>query len=95
MRNRHRRQDIYDLWLLLSEAQDWTLTDREALRNCIVASAQSRGLRAECLSLRDPQVIHMAAAGYLDLQAEIDGPLPEFDAIYRSVQNFYENLPWI
>ncbi len=95
VRNRYRRQDVYDLWLLTSEVQDWTLADRQALRDCIVASAHSRGLRAERLSLRDPRVIHMAAVGYLDMQAEIDGPLPEFDAIYRSVQSFYENLPWI
>lgn len=95
LRNRHRRQDVYDLWLLLSEVQDWTLADREALRNCIVASAKSRGFRAEMMSLRDPRVVQMAAAGYFDMQAEIDGPLPEFDTIYRSVQNFYENLPWI
>lgn len=94
VRNRHRRQDIYDLWLLLSEVQDWQLADREALRDCIVASAHSRGLRAELISLRDPRVIHMAAVGYLDLHAEIAGSLPEFDLIYHSVQNFYENLPW-
>lgn len=94
VRNRHRRQDVYDLWLLLSEVHDWAHADRQALRDCIVASTQSRGLRAEPLSLRDPRVTQMAAVGYLDMQAEIDGPLPAFDAIYRSVQNFYENLPW-
>jgi predicted nucleotidyltransferase component of viral defense system len=95
VRNRHRRQDIYDLWLLMSEVQDWTSADRRALRDCIVASAQSRGLRAELMSLRDPRVIQMAAMGYRDMEAEIDGPLPEFDTIYLSVQKFYENLPWI
>jgi len=95
VRNRYRRQDIYDLWLLLSEMQNWAAADRQALKDCIVASAQARGLLAELKSLRDPRVIEMAAVGYLDMQAEIDGPLPEFDAIYRAVQNFYENLPWI
>jgi hypothetical protein len=81
VRNRCRRQDVYDLWLLLSEVQDWAPADRQALKEYIVASAQSRGLLAELNSLRDPRVIEMAAVGYLDMQAEIDGPLPEFDAI--------------
>lgn len=93
-RNRNRRQDIYDLSLLLAEVKDWTHAERRSLKECIVASALSRYVIAESISMRDPEIMRMTAKGYEDLQAEVDGPLPDFGAIYQVVQDFYESLPW-
>jgi hypothetical protein len=38
--------------------------------------------------------MEMAAKGYEDMAAEVDGPLPAFDDIYQQVLKFYEDLPW-
>jgi predicted nucleotidyltransferase component of viral defense system len=93
-RNRNRRQDVYDLSLLLSEVDDWTQAEKLSLRECLVASAGSRDIHAQIDSMRHPEIKSMAAKGYEDMQDEVDGPLPSFDEIYQAVQDFYEGLPW-
>lgn len=93
-RNRERYQDVYDISLLLNEVTDWTHSERKSLHECIVASARSRDLEARLESMRDSEVRSRAAKGYIDLQAEIDGPLADFDQTYAAVQAFYEGLPW-
>jgi predicted nucleotidyltransferase component of viral defense system len=93
-RNRNRRQDVYDLSLLLAEVRDWTQAEKLNLRECLVASAESRDIQAQADSMRNPEIKLMAAKGYEDMHDEVDGPLPSFDEIYQAVQDFYESLPW-
>jgi predicted nucleotidyltransferase component of viral defense system len=93
-RHRNRRQDVYDLSLLLKEVQDWTRAERLNLRQCLVASAEARGIQAQADSLRNAEIKRMAAAGYEDMHDEVEGPLPSFDEIYQAIQDFYESLPW-
>ncbi len=93
-RNRNRRQDVYDLSLLLGEVQDWTSAEKLSLRECLIASAEYREIYANVDSMRDPEIKHRAAKGYQDMHDEVDGPLPHFDEIYQAVQDFYESLPW-
>lgn len=93
-RNRNRRQDVYDLSLLLGEVQDWTSAEKLSLRECLVASAESRDIYAKADSMRDPEIKRRAAKGYEDMHDEVDGPLPPFGEIYQAVQDFYESLPW-
>lgn len=93
-RNRNRRQDVYDLSLLLREVQDWTSAEKLSLRECLVASAESRDIYAKADSMRDPEIKRRAAKGYEDMHDEVDGPLPPFGEIYQAVQDFYESLPW-
>lgn len=93
-RKRNRRQDVYDLSILLSEVQDWTLAEMHTLKECLVTSAGSRDIVAQVDSMRNPDVKRLAAQGYENMQDEVDGPLPPFDEIYQAVQDFYEHLPW-
>lgn len=93
-RNRNRRQDVYDLSLLLREVQDWTSAEKLSLRECLVASAESRDIYAKADSMRDPEIKRRAAKGYENMHDEVDGPLPPFGEIYQAVQDFYESLPW-
>lgn len=93
-RNRNRRQDVYDLSLLLHEVRDWTQAEKLSLRECLVASAQSRAIHAAVESMRDPEIKRRASKGYEDMHDEVDGALPPFEEIYQAVQDFYESLPW-
>ncbi len=94
VRNRHRRQDVYDLSLLLQEAQNWSNAEKSGLKACLIASAQAREIHAHAESMRDPDIKRRASEGYESLGSEVDGPLPPFDDIYQAVQDFYEGLPW-
>ena len=94
IRNRNRRQDIYDLALLLSHVDRWTHAERVQLKSLIVASAEPKGIKAQADSMTDLRIREMAAKGYEDLAAEVEEPLPEFDEIYQQVLQFYESLPW-
>ena len=94
IRNRNRRQDIYDLALLLNHVDHWTQSERTMLKSLIVASAEPKGIQAQANSMSDPKIMEMAAKGYEDMAAEVDGPLPTFDDIYQQVLKFYEDLPW-
>ena len=94
IRNRNRRQDIYDLALLLNHVDHWTQHERAMIKSLIVASAEPKGIQAQANSMSDPKIMEMAAKGYEDMAAEVDGPLPAFDDIYQQVLKFYESLPW-
>lgn len=95
MRQRYRRQDVYDLSLLLAHVKNWTPAEKSSLLACLVASARARGIHAQVQSMRNPEIKVMAAKGYTDMLDEIEGPLPPFNDIYQSVQDFYESLPWV
>jgi predicted nucleotidyltransferase component of viral defense system len=94
IRQRNRRQDIYDLALLLNHVSHWTQAERDILKSLIMTSAQSKGIQAQADSMSDPKIREMAAKGYEELAAEIDGPLPTFEDTYQQVLEFYESLPW-
>lgn len=95
IRHRNRRQDIYDLALLLNHVKDWTEAERAMLKSLIVASAGSRGIQARANSMSDPRIMEMAAKGYEELAAEVDGSLPAFSDLYQQILKFYEDLPWL
>jgi predicted nucleotidyltransferase component of viral defense system len=94
IRQRNRRQDVYDLALLLNEVKDWSHGERQKLKELIIASSESRGIQANSKSLSDPKIMNMAQKGYQDLVIEVEESLPEFDDIYGAISYFYENLPW-
>lgn len=94
VRNRNRRQDVYDLALLLNHVDRWTEAECAVLKSLIVATAESKGIQAQADSMSDPRIMEMAAKGYEDMVAEVDGTLPEFNELYQKVVRFYESLPW-
>lgn len=93
-RRRNRRQDVYDLALLLRGCHPFDTFEQARLLDCLVASARARGIKPHRHSLRDPTVRSMTSEGYDNLQPEIEGELPQFDTVYQAAQDFYEKLPW-
>lgn len=91
-RKRNRRQDVYDLYLLIN-----THEFSEPLRKDILASfsekATSRHLKPTKESLSDPEVRRRSGADWDSLKLEVP-ELPDFDACFECVQEFYRSLPW-
>jgi predicted nucleotidyltransferase component of viral defense system len=93
-RRRNRRQDVYDLHMLLSDCEALSPVEQRQLHAHLIGSCQSRNIIAMPESMRDPQVRAMAAEDYAGLAEEIEGELPDFELAYETVQNYYEKLPW-
>lgn len=93
-RHRNRRQDVYDLSLLLQGSHALNASEQARLVDCLIASSKARDIEPHVHSLRDPEVRAMTSEGYDTLQPEIEGALPPFDGVYQAVQDFYEQLPW-
>lgn len=93
-RNRNRRQDVYDLYMLITTCAPTSLNEQKQLLKHLVNSCSARDIEAKPDSIRNPQVKQMAAREYDGLAAEIEGELPDFEIAYATVQDFYEKLPW-
>lgn len=93
-RNRNRRQDVYDLFLLITNCGRLSDSERLQVKKHLVASCSSRGIDANLDSMSNEKVKAMAAAEYASLAGEIEGELPNFELAYRSVEDFYRQLSW-
>jgi predicted nucleotidyltransferase component of viral defense system len=92
-RNRVRRQDIYDLSRLLDRhAPDES--ERAAILSSLRKKSASRALEVSRDSMDNPEIRKRAQADYPQLANEIEGELPDFDASYNRVADFYRALPW-
>jgi predicted nucleotidyltransferase component of viral defense system len=93
VRKRNRRQDVYDIHLLLSEMK--ISPDEQAnLLSLLITSCKERDIVASRESISNPDVRRMAEEGYSELAPEVEEKLPSFDEAYAKVSSFYENLPW-
>lgn len=91
-RNRYRRQDVYDLDLLITENQ---IDDdcREQVLDAFIEKSQSRHLEPTQDSLDEPAVKERASAEWETMALEL-GDLPDFEDCFTRVLEFYRNLPW-
>lgn len=93
VRNRTRRQDVYDVCLLLQTEQPQE-ADLLTIHTMLVASCQSKGIDPTRDSMNDDAVVQMARDGYASLKDDVEGELPPFDVAMGRVQDFYRALPW-
>ncbi len=92
VRNRYRRQDIYDLRMLLENGI--TEEGKEEILRSLMKKARARGIEPTPDSLAAPEIRRRAARDYQTLADEIEGELPNFDQSYGVVEAFYRALPW-
>ena len=92
-RNRGRRQDIFDIYILLEKI---TPTDDEKFEILIslVNKSRSRSIEPEKESFDSEQLKSKASQEYETLADEIVGDLPEFELAFSVVKEFYISLPW-
>lgn len=94
-RNRSRRQDIYDLNLLLD-----TVTPDEKERHTILTTLLDKSTGRLPAGTVTPETLDRAdirersEKEYAQLKGEIKGELPDFDQSYDRLVAFYRSLPW-
>ena len=91
-RNRFRRQDIFDIFLLI-EAYSFDENEKESILKILKLKCAARQITPELKSLSSPEVIRRASAGWDTLKLEI-GELPDFNDCFVRVDAFYRSLPW-
>lgn len=91
-RNRYRRQDIYDLHLLLDAPVE--PEDRAAILGSLLEKSRSRDIEPDPESLAAPEIRSRAETDYGTLADEVAGELPDFSAAYAKIEGFYRSLPW-
>lgn len=91
-RNRHRRQDIYDLNSL---CQRFSLDgeERTQLLDILRKKCVARGIDPNQSSLEQPEIIERAKADWHTLEVEV-GEVPDFDQCFTVSNDLYKSLPW-
>jgi len=91
-RNRHRRQDIYDLNSL---CQRFSLDgeERTQLLDILRKKCVARGIDPSQNSLEQPEIIERAKADWHTLEVEV-GEVPDFNECFTVSNDLYKSLPW-
>lgn len=93
-RKRNRRQDVFDLYLILSEFRDLDDVEKRRILDSLFLKARARGIEPTSESFDDPEIRHRAEAEYHTLEDEVEGDLPDFEASFAIVSDFYRSLQW-
>ncbi len=93
IRNRSRRQDVYDIDWLLSRYTPDVAMQAEILAT-LLKKAEGRDLIPTPASIDNPEVGERAAREWDTMRLEIGSRLPDFDETFAKVAAFYRNLPW-
>jgi predicted nucleotidyltransferase component of viral defense system len=95
VRNRFRRQDIYDLHYVLSDhpLRDDPHTKARILER-LIEKSRIRDLPVDPNAMSNPEIRRRSEAEYNKLAPEIEGDLPPFGEVYDLVEAFYRALPW-
>jgi hypothetical protein len=94
VRRRYRRQDVYDIWLLLQSGPEFSADVLAQMHGMLIESCRSKGIEPSETSIDDEAVIRMAEEGYAELRDDVDGELPGFDEALAVVRGFYRSMPW-
>ncbi|MFC4622095.1 nucleotidyl transferase AbiEii/AbiGii toxin family protein [Comamonas nitrativorans] len=94
VRRRNRRQDVYDIWLLLESGPVLMAGELAKIHQILVASCGARGIVPVAAAMESEGVVSMARMGYRELAADVDGELPSFDEAMGRVVALYRALPW-
>ena len=94
VRNRNRRQDVYDLNLLIDHLNDIDEAEKMEILKCLIRKSRGRNINPDINSFNDPEIKSRAKSNYETLEDEVDGDLPDFDDLFENVSKFYKSLPW-
>jgi hypothetical protein len=91
-RNRYRRQDFYDLSILINQST-FNDPERKQVYETLLKKCHARDIEPTRSSLTQPEVRRRAERDWNTMRLEI-GDLPMFDMCFAVVVTFYESLPW-
>lgn len=92
IRNRNRRQDVFDIAYLI-ETNELTYEDRRSILETLIEKCRTRGIEAAPGSMDDPEVRRRAEVDWNTLALELDD-LPPFDERFAMMCELYVSLPW-
>ena len=92
IRNRNRRQDVYDIAYLIEE-NELSDEDRHIILETLIKKCQTHGIKANVGSIDNPEVRQRAEADWNTLALEL-GELPPFDERFAMMRELYVSLPW-
>lgn len=93
-RNRYRRQDVFDIHMLLQTADNLDRSFYDAVLNSLRVKSESRGITVTSKSMNDPEVRRRAEADYDQLKLELGESPILFEEAFTTVCSFYSQLPW-
>lgn len=94
LKNKNRRQDIYDISLLL-RAFEFDEDEKTKILTSIKTKCASREITPDVHSLSSEAVRKHAKAEWGTLAVEIgEDQLPDFDECFAQVEAHYTSLPW-
>lgn len=94
IRNRNRRQDIFDLYFLFQQKPKFTKKEMEDIHASLVEKSASRDISVNADSMNTAKIRNRCKKEYHSLKDDILGDLPSFDFVYDKVLQFYRSLPW-
>lgn len=94
VRGRTRRQDIYDLNMILERVADFDRIERAKILDSLCKKALARDMQVHVDAFDAPAIRTNAAKDYGQLAEEIQGELPDFETSFNLVAAFYRSLPW-
>lgn len=94
IRNRSRRQDVYDIAHILNQ-HEISSADMGLLKTAILAKSMGRKVEGAITkqALANPEVAARAKSDWVSLKDELE-ILPDFDPLFNQVRLFYESLLW-
>lgn len=92
IRNRYRRQDVYDIAYLI-DARELEADDRKVILETLIEKCATRDIYPDRGSLEAEEVVRRARADWDTLQLEVPD-LPPFEERFALVADLYRALPW-
>lgn len=92
IRNRYRRQDVYDI-AFLAETNPLDDEDRAKILMTLVEKCRTRSIEPDIASIDDPEIVKRAQADWDTLKLELSD-LPPFEERFAIVRELYVSMPW-
>lgn len=92
IRNRYRRQDVYDIAFLV-ETNPLGDDDRTRILATLIEKCRTRSIKPDLTSIDHPEIVRRAQADWDTLKLELSD-LPPFEERFAIVRELYVSLPW-
>lgn len=92
IRNRYRRQDVYDI-AFLADTNTLGSDDRAKILATLIDKCRTRSIEPNIASIDHPEIVERARADWDTLKLELSN-LPLFEERFAIVRELYVSLPW-
>lgn len=96
IRKRNRRQDIYDLYYLITNHANNSAEEKTKVLELLFLKSKDKGISELLIptSFDNKDIISRSQVDYETIEDEIEGALPSFEVAYGVAKKYYEELPW-